>query len=259
MAGWMDDVNRSSVAVTWVLGCIPHRERGSMTGSAAVTLPLRGSLFPRCSSHLPRAPTLEASVRMSLESFTRHCRGTVTSITFTFSLFLLLSLTNFPYQALTMMSPEDRPGQGRAALAGNPRAAWLQEPCAPAGTQHPPCPQRGQACSPILDSSASIILRTDSCINRTCRGQGRYYQGLRRLPQSQGHMPGACRSCLSISLDVAATAVLKKQFTHREERGQHPPLLKNLVMSLQGNRVDSSGHRQTRPALHPTGNNVKTR
>lgn len=44
---------------------------------------------------------------MSFESFTRHCRGTVTSITFTFSLFLLLSLTNFPYQALTMMRPED--------------------------------------------------------------------------------------------------------------------------------------------------------
>ena len=79
---------------------------------------------------------------MSLESFTRHCRGTVTSITFTFSLFLLLSLTNFPYQALTMMSPENRPGEGRAALAGNPRAAWLQEPCAPARPQRPPYPQR---------------------------------------------------------------------------------------------------------------------
>lgn len=52
--------------------------------------------------------TLEASVRMSFESFTRHCRGTVTSITFAFSLFLLLSLTNFPYQALTMMRPGDR-------------------------------------------------------------------------------------------------------------------------------------------------------
>lgn len=129
LAGWLAEVNRSSVAVTWVLGRTPHRERGSMMGSAAVTWPLGGSLFPRCPSHLPRAPTLEASVRMSLESFTRHCRGTVTSITFTFSLFLLLSLTNFPYQALTMMSPEDRPGQGRAALADNPRAAWLQEPC----------------------------------------------------------------------------------------------------------------------------------
>lgn len=57
--------------------------------------------------------TLEASVRMSFESFTRHCRGTVTSITFTFSLFLLLSLTNFPYQALTMMSPEDGLSQSR--------------------------------------------------------------------------------------------------------------------------------------------------
>lgn len=51
---------------------------------------------------------MEASVRMSLESFTRHCRGTVTSITFTFSFFLLLSLTNFPYQAFTMISPRDR-------------------------------------------------------------------------------------------------------------------------------------------------------
>lgn len=60
---------------------------------------------------------MEASVRMSFESFTRHCRGTVTSITFTFSLFLLLSLTNFPYQALTMMSPED----GRSLSRGGPR------------------------------------------------------------------------------------------------------------------------------------------
>lgn len=169
---------------------------------------------------------------MSLESFTRHCRGTVTSITFTFSLFLLLSLTNFPYQALTMMSPENRPGQGRAALAGHPRAAWLQQPCASAGPQHPPHPQRGQACSPILDSSASIILRTDSCINRTCKGQGRYYQGLPRLHQSQGHMPGAYRSCLSISLDIAAITVLEKQFTHREERGQHPPLFNKTWLCL---------------------------
>lgn len=61
---------------------------------------------------------------MSLESFTRHCRGTVTSITFTFSLFLLLSLTNFPYQALTMMSPEDGPGQGGAAVVGGPLCSW---------------------------------------------------------------------------------------------------------------------------------------
>lgn len=49
--------------------------------------------------------TLEASVRMSLESFTKHCRGTVTSITFTFSFLLLLSFTNFPYQAFTTISP----------------------------------------------------------------------------------------------------------------------------------------------------------
>lgn len=138
VAGWLAEVNRSRVAVTWVLGRTPHREHGSMMGSAAVTWPLGGSLFPRCPSHLPRAPTLEASVRMSLESFTRHCRGTVTSITFTFSLFLLLSLTNFPYQALTMMSPEDRPGQD---------CLGRQSPCSlaagtmfPAGTQHPPHP-----------------------------------------------------------------------------------------------------------------------
>lgn len=52
--------------------------------------------------------TLEASVRMSFESFTRHCRGTVTSITFAFSFLLLLSFTNFPYQAFTMISPGDR-------------------------------------------------------------------------------------------------------------------------------------------------------
>lgn len=49
--------------------------------------------------------TLDASVRMSLESFTKHCKGTVTSITFTFSFFLLLSLTNFPYQAFTTIRP----------------------------------------------------------------------------------------------------------------------------------------------------------
>lgn len=53
---------------------------------------------------------------MSLESFTRHCSGTVTSITFTFSLFLLLSLTNFPYQAFTMMSPVERHRQQKQAL-----------------------------------------------------------------------------------------------------------------------------------------------
>lgn len=62
---------------------------------------------------------------MSLESLTRHCRGTVTSMALTLSCLLLLSLTNLPYQALTMMSPADRRGQG-----GGP---W-----------HPP-PQRGPA------------------------------------------------------------------------------------------------------------------
>ena len=81
---------------------------------------------------------------MSLESFTRHCRGTVTSITFTFSLFLLLSLTNFPYQALTMMSPEDGLGQGGAAMAGGPlriRAAGTTRSCeTPAPTPSPKRP-----------------------------------------------------------------------------------------------------------------------
>lgn len=51
--------------------------------------------------------TLEDSVRMSLESLTRHCRGTVTSMTFAFSCFWLVSETNFPYQAFRMI----RPGQ----------------------------------------------------------------------------------------------------------------------------------------------------
>lgn len=49
--------------------------------------------------------TLEVSVRMSLESLTRHCRGTVTSMTLDFSCFWLVSDTNFPYQALRMISP----------------------------------------------------------------------------------------------------------------------------------------------------------
>lgn len=35
--------------------------------------------------------------------------------------------------------------------------------------------------SPILDSSASIILRTDSCISRTCEGRGQCHQGLSGL------------------------------------------------------------------------------
>lgn len=66
---------------------------------------------------------------MSFESFTRHCRGTVTSITFTFSFFLLLSLTNFPYQALTMMRPEDVLSQSRAGLG------WAPSPCPATGLQ----------------------------------------------------------------------------------------------------------------------------
>lgn len=63
-------------------------------------------------------------MRISFESFTRHCRGTVTSITFTFSLFLLLSLTNFPYQALTMMSPEEWLSQSGAGLGWAPKHGW---------------------------------------------------------------------------------------------------------------------------------------
>lgn len=54
---------------------------------------------------LMRSLTFVASVRMSLESFTRHCSGTVTSMTFALSCFLLLSVTNLPYQALRMMRP----------------------------------------------------------------------------------------------------------------------------------------------------------
>lgn len=49
--------------------------------------------------------TFVASVRMSLESLTRHCSGTVTSMTFALSCLLLLSVTNLPYQALRMMRP----------------------------------------------------------------------------------------------------------------------------------------------------------
>lgn len=128
---------------------------------------------------------------MSFESFTRHCRGTVTSITFTFSFFLLLSLTNFPYQALTMMSPEDRLRQGRGELwpAPPPRGCTPGMVCSletptPTLSQDP---ERGQAFSPILDSSASIILRTDSCISRTCGDQGRPRSGPSPPASAQSH------------------------------------------------------------------------
>ena len=70
---------------------------------------------------------------MSFESFTRHCRGTVTSITFTFSLFLLLSLTNFPYQALTMMRPKDRLRVRKAA--SRHLLVWLRDPQRPPWTE----------------------------------------------------------------------------------------------------------------------------
>lgn len=49
--------------------------------------------------------TFDASVRMSLESFTRHCRGTVTSMTLARSCLCLVSITNLPYQAFKMMRP----------------------------------------------------------------------------------------------------------------------------------------------------------
>lgn len=132
--------------------------------------------------------TLEASVRMSFESFTRHCRGTVTSITFTFSFFLLLSLTNFPYQALTMMSPEDRLRQGRGERRpAPPPCGWTPGMVCSSETPAPTLsqdPKRGHAFSPILDSSASIILRTDSCISRTCKDQGRPRSGSHWAPLS---------------------------------------------------------------------------
>lgn len=71
-------------------------------------------------------------MRMSFESFTRHCSGTVTSITFAFSLFLLLSLTNFPYQALTMMRPEDGLGQSGAPAPSLPSTrSWTAGAGAP--------------------------------------------------------------------------------------------------------------------------------
>lgn len=98
---------------------------------------------PDCPGHMELEPslpsvvdpvcTLEASVRMSFESFTRHCSGTVTSITFTFSFLLLLSLTNFPYQAFTMMSPADR--AARADTARPATSLWRLE------TQHPAQPR----------------------------------------------------------------------------------------------------------------------
>lgn len=61
--------------------------------------------------------TLAASVSMSLESFTRHWSGTVTSMTFALSCLLLLSVTNFPYQALRMMSPGAAKQQKRSSVS----------------------------------------------------------------------------------------------------------------------------------------------
>lgn len=77
--------------------------------------------------------TLEASVRMSFESLTRHCSGTVTSITFTRSFFRLRSLTNFPYQAFTMMSPVGRgqPQRGSGSV-------WGYQEGEQEGPPHPP-------------------------------------------------------------------------------------------------------------------------
>lgn len=93
-------------------GCWQHEGHHNQMAVPGWDVPVRLNPFPTVPFSLVGGQgwhcTLEASVRMSFESFTRHCRGTVTSITFTFSLFLLLSLTNFPYQAFTMMSPEDR-------------------------------------------------------------------------------------------------------------------------------------------------------
>lgn len=67
--------------------------------------------------------TFVASVRMSLESLTRHCRGTVTSMTFALSCLLLLSVTNLPYQALRMIRPGKQKQAGTVSVnpAGNRR------------------------------------------------------------------------------------------------------------------------------------------
>lgn len=173
--------------------------------------------------------TLEASVRMSFESFTRHCRGTVTSITFTFSFFLLLSLTNFPYQALTMMSPEDRLRQGRGERRpAPPHAAGPWEWCAPRRPLHPPCPKIPREATPSHPSwillprlsFGQIPASAEPAKTKAGRGQGRI-----GLPSEPRHVPGAFQPfpChlpwIPVTLHQVKTIHLKER-----KRGQNPPL-----------------------------------
>lgn len=88
-------------------GSSPPPRRGRRT-LGVLTAATTGSQEPAASGRtawMLHFFTFVASVRMSLESFTRHCSGTVTSMTFALSCFLLLSVTNLPYQALRMMRP----------------------------------------------------------------------------------------------------------------------------------------------------------
>lgn len=226
LAGWLAEVQPLQCGCN--LGPGPHRwERGSMIGSACSDMAPWRSLFPRCPSHLPRAPTLEASVRMSLSPSPDTARARSRRSQLPFSLFL--SLSNSQYQALAMMSPEDISGQGRTALANNPSG-----PAAgamfPAGTQHRPL--RGQACSPILWTlRPRLFFRTDL--------HQPNLQGTRAtIKGSLGSIRVRATCLVPASAPFLGTSLLLQSWKNNSitgRRGQHPPLLKNLVMSLQGN------------------------
>lgn len=213
---------------------------GSLGGSTAMTCPFQGTRCPQ--KPRPSDPvgtgrrTLEASVRMSFESFTRHCRGTVTSITFTFSLFLLLSLTNFPYQALTMMRPAD----GSVSRDG---LCWHPLPLAPcrwtAGT---PCPV--ETPTPTLSQKRPCLLTHSGffCLDDPS-DRFLHQPNLRRRPMAMRALAGLCLAARSQSGVPGVTAALRKgpdsachlshmspfcraETIHLRERkrGQHPAL-----------------------------------
>lgn len=201
------------------------------------------SLVPEAFSAGARAHgrrTLEASVRMSFESFTRHCRGTVTSITFTFSFFLLLSLTNFPYQALTMMSPEDRLRQGRGERRpAPPHAAGPREWCAPWRPLHPPCPKIPREATPSHPSwillprlsFGQIPASAEPAKTKAGRGQGR--TGLPSV-RATACAWGISALPLSLTLDTChLTSGKNNSFKGKKKRTKPTTFYKTLLCLLR--------------------------
>lgn len=155
---------------------------------------------------------------MSLESLTRHCRGTVTSMALTLSCLLLLSLTNLPYQALTMMSPADRRGQG-----GGP---W-----------HPP-PQRGPAIHLTHSGLFGLDYSSDRFLHQSDLRRARTVPSgplgapplVRAVAKSpRPHLPGTLPRPQPLGISGHVT-------THSGgKRGQYPLLLlKDPVSTLEG-------------------------